>query len=647
MHSRWDNREAENFLDNPVALRAYTSRLLGQEEDLVLHGGGNTSLKHTVTDIFEDKIRTLFIKGSGFDLKTLPIEGLSPCRLDHLLKLARLSTLTDSQMVNEMRLSLLNPNAPTPSVESIVHALIPFDYVDHTHADAIVAISNTPDGEKTLKEIYGDSILILPYIMPGFVLAKQVYQATMDLNWERYNGIILLHHGIITFHNDAKTSYENMISLVSKAEDYLIKKNIFKRPVAVSSSKINSLDLAKIRKECSLLAKRPMLASFKNIFLSDSSLVEKGPLTPDHVIHTKRVGAVVKGADWLQKYSENYCSYFEKNKSPGLTILDSAPRYALIPEIGTLYFASSSQSLKVVEDIILHTLKSIGWSEGLGGWSALSDKDIFDVEYWELEQAKLKKMGSTKPFLGKVALVTGAASGIGRATAQSLLKEGMAVVGMDLSSKVLDLASSRSYLGLVSDVTDTVQIKAALALAVLHFGGIDLLVSNAGNFPPSTAIENMSDQLWGQTLELNLTSHQKILRECIPYLKEGINSQVIFMGSKNVNAPGPSASHYSVSKAGLTQLARVAALELAPFGIRVTTLHPDAVFDTALWSEEVIKNRAASYHMTVHEYKKKNLLKTEITSEDVASMIVALSGSSFLKSTGLQIAIDGGNDRVI
>lgn len=647
MLSRWDDLEAKKFSHNPVEMRAYTSRLLGLEEDLVLHGGGNTSLKHTVSDIFEEKIRALFIKGSGYDLKTLPIEGLSPCRLDHLKKLATLSTLSDSQMVNEMRSSLLSPSAPTPSVESIVHALIPFDYVDHTHADAIVAISNTPNGEQTLKEIFGPEVLILPYIMPGFVLAKQVFSATLDLHWDKYKGIILLHHGIITFDNDARKSYENMISLVSKAEEYLKLKNIFTKSFKTSSQKINSHELAKIRKNCSTLAKRPMLASFQNKFLENSSLITRGPLTPDHVIHTKQIGAIVEGSYWMENYSNNYRNYFEKNKSPGLTMLDSAPRFALAPNRGTIHFAPSTKALKVIEDIVSHTLKSITWSEGLGGWSTLSDKEIFEVEYWELEQAKLKKMGNAKPFEGKVALVTGGASGIGKATAETLLKEGMAVVALDISSNVKEISTGRNFLGLVADITDTEQIKNALSEAVLYFGGIDLLVSNAGNFPASISIEEMSDELWSKTLTLNLTSHQKVLRECIPYLKEGIGPQVIFMGSKNVDAPGPRASHYSVAKAGLTQLARVASLELAPFGIRVMTLHPDAVFDTGIWSEEIIKNRAASYQMSIDEYKKKNLLKTDITSQDIAKVIMALSGGAFLKCTGLQIGIDGGNDRVI
>lgn len=648
MQNNWNDKEASQYESDPVELRAYTSRLLGQNFDLVLHGGGNTSLKHVVKDIFNEEVPTLFIKGSGYDLKTLPRQGLSPCRLQHLLKLAKCEKLSDSEMVSELRSSLLDPHAPTPSVETIVHALIPFKYVDHTHADAIVAISNTAKGEEYLKEIFGPRVLILPYIMPGFVLAKQIYAATFDLKWEQYDGIILLNHGIFTFSEDGKKCYDQMIHLVSKAEQFLKDKNILEdqRPTSFQGE-INPLDLAFYRQECSKLAGRPMLASFRPCFISRPDLVEKGPLTPDHVIHTKRIGGVVKNSDWVKDYAKNYREYFEEHKSQGLALLDQAPRYSVVRGQGVCHFAFGAKSLQVVEDIIEHTLKAIDWSEKLGGWKVLSPAQIFEVEYWELEQAKLKKLGTPKPFEGKVAFVTGAASGIGKAITMALLKEGMAVVGCDLSPSVLELAKGREYLGLVMDVTSSSEITKALAKAVCHFGGVDLLVSNAGNFPVSTPLAEMNDELWGKTLGLNLTSHQKLLREAIPYLKKGIDPLVIFMGSKNVPAPGPGAAHYSVAKAGLTQLARVASLELAPFGIRAMTLHPDAVFDTGLWNPEVLTQRASNYSMSVEDYKKKNLLKTDITSNDIAKAVVALAGPSFLKSTGLQISIDGGNDRVI
>ena len=283
----------------------------------------------------------------------------------------------------------------------------------------------------------------------------------------------------------------------------------------------------------------------------------------------------------------------------------------------------------------------------MGGWKVLSEKDLFEMEYWELEQAKLTKKGTPPLLQGQVALVTGAASGIGRACVEVLQAQGAVVIALDIAPSITTCFKQKTILGLVADVTQTKAIQQAIATGIRQFGGLDIVISNAGLFPVSETIAAMNPTTWDQSLALNLTSHQRLLQACIPYLKQGINPSVIMIASKNVPAPGPGASAYSVAKAGQTQLARVAALELASFGIRVNMLHPNAVFDTGIWTPEVLEKRAQHYGLTVEEYKTNNLLKTEITSKNVAELACAMAGPLFAKTTGAQIPIDGGNERVI
>ena len=273
--------------------------------------------------------------------------------------------------------------------------------------------------------------------------------------------------------------------------------------------------------------------------------------------------------------------------------------------------------------------------------------DLFEVEYWSLEQAKLSKAGTPKSMQGKVALVTGAASGIGKACVESLVAQGAAVVALDIVKSIQSTFSQKEVVGIQCDVTNSKQIEKVIEQAVLHFGGIDLLVSNAGTFPPSSKIVDMDEKTWQKSMDINLTSHQRLLKMCTPFLELGHDAAVVLIASKNVPAPGPGAAAYSVAKAGLTQLGRIAAMELGEKGIRVNMIHPNAVFDTAIWTEEVLSGRAKNYGLTIEKYKTNNLLKVEVTSTDVANLAIAMLGNTFGKITGAQVPIDGGNDRVI
>jgi len=653
MKSLYNEKEANEFKTD-LDLRVYTSRLLGRDSSLVLHGGGNTSVKSTATNLFGETEDILYVKGSGWDLATIEAEGFAPVKMEMLLKMAELKELNDPDMVKYQRLAMTNPSAPNPSVEAILHAIIPFKFVDHTHTDAVVTITNTDGGEDKIKELYGDKVLIIPYIMPGFVLAKLIYDMTRDVNWSQLEGMVLMNHGLFTFNDDAKKSYEKTIELVDKAEKYLESKGA-SLECKEDSTSIDLLELAKIRKEVSRIKGHATISilneSNEAIAFSKEDInriATEGPLTPDHVIRTKRIPAIL-GKDFeadLASFVKDYKQYFEENKKDE-TLLNPAPNFSILENNGTLSFGKNVKEANIIKDINDHTFEAILKAEKLGGYKALSSANIFEVEYWSLEQAKLKKGGLSPEFNGKVALVTGGASGIGLAIAKMLNARGAAVVVLDINPEVESVFNKADAIGVKCDLTSSADIQKAVAVAIKNFGGIDIVVSNAGIFTPSENLDVLSDENWEKSMNINLTAHQKLLRETAPFLKLGIDASVVMVASKNFPAPGKGAAAYSVAKAGQTQLARIAALELGEYGVRVNTMHPHAVFDTSLWTDEVLQNRARAYGMSVEEYKTNNVLKTEIKSENVAELVCAMAGKAFLKTTGSQVAIDGGSDRII
>jgi rhamnose utilization protein RhaD (predicted bifunctional aldolase and dehydrogenase) len=483
MKSLWNEKQAKEYKTD-LDLRVYTSRLLGQDSSLVLHGGGNTSVKSTQTNLFGDTEDILYVKGSGWDLATIEAEGFAPVKMDMLLKMAELKELNDTDMVKYQRLAMTNPFAPNPSVEAILHAIIPYKFVDHTHADAVITITNTDGGEEKIKELYGDKVLIIPYIMPGFVLAKLIFDMTRDVKWDELEGMVLMNHGLFTFNDDAKKSYEKTIELVDKAENYLASKDAVLE-LDDSSAKIELLKLAQIRKEISELKACATISTFNDSVLASyfskqnvENIATKGPLTPDHVIRTKRIPAII-GEDFksdLASYVKEYKEYFEDNKSDE-TLLNPAPNFAILKNRGTLSFGKNVKEASIIKDINEHTFEAILKAEKLGGYKALSAEKIFEVEYWELEQAKLKKAGISPEFSGKVALVTS-----------------------EIPSKCVDILKSRGASVVVLDVNSSIQ--ETITQTIKNFGGIDIVVSK-----------------------------EKLIQETIPFLKLGIDSLAIILAS--------------------------------------------------------------------------------------------------------------------
>ena len=658
MKSLWSEAEAA-LHGTDVILRVYTSRLLGRDTTLVLHGGGNTSVKVRERGLFGEEEDILYVKGSGWDLETIEAPGFAPVRMAHLLKLARLEALSDPQMMNELATQVTRAGAPAPSVEAILHAILPHKFVDHTHADALLAITNTPDGVRRAREIYGKDTVIIPYVMPGFDLARQCARQFAAEARADTIGMVLLNHGVFSFGSTAREAYERMITLVGRAEAYLARERAWDlpQPAAVAAPAALRHELARLRQEISACAGFPVvLATYPAPQYLDFArrkdvalLSQQGPATPDHVIRTKRVPML--GRD-VAAYAAAYREYFDRHapsaKAPK-TMLDPAPRVILDPGFGLGCVGRTAKDARIVHDLYAHTIEVILRAAALGGYQALPEKDIFDVEYWDLEQAKLKKAGTAPVFAGEVALVTGAASGIGKACVEALLGRGAAVVGLDVNPDIAKLMGGRpDFLGVRCDVTAATEIGAALEAGVRAFGGLDMLVLNAGVFPAGQRIAALGAEEWRRVMQVNLDANFSLLHECHPLLKLAPRGgRVVIIGSKNVPAPGPGAAAYSASKAALTQLARVAALEWGADGIRVNTLHPNAVFDTAAWTGEVLAARAAHYGISVEDYKTNNVLKVEVTSRDVAELAAEMCGPLFAKTTGAQLPVDGGNDRVI
>ena len=655
MQDRWDAVEAARW-PGAVGECAYGSRLIGRETTLVLHGGGNTSVKAPWRDVTGENVEALYIKGSGWDLASIEPAGFAPLPLERMRALAELETLGDREMMAELSAARLDPAAPQPSVETLLHAALPHVAVQHSHADAILTLTNLADGEARVRDLYGDRVVVVPYVMPGFDLAR----AVADL-WERegsdeHAGMVLLSHGLFTFGDTTREAYARHVELITRAEDELDRV----APVTIPSTSPlpvpDPVTIAELRRDVSRVAGRPMVLS-RDAGNAVRALVrhpeverltQQGPLTPDHVIRTKRVPLLGRDVEtFAAAYREEFARFAHRGRTE-LTMVDPAPRVVLDPDLGMLTAGPTAKDAAIAADIYQHTVDVLLRAEALGGYRALAPEHYFDLEYWELEQAKLAGGGPPAPLAGEVAVVTGAASGIGRACATALLERGSAVIGIDADEAIVDTFDGPAYVGLTADVTDPAQVRTALRDGVDRFGGVDLAVHAAGIFGPSHPIAGHDPEGWRSVLAVNLDATVAVLGALQPLLARAPrHGRLVLIGSRNVLAPGPGAVAYSTSKAGATQVARVAALEWASDGIRVNVVHPDAVFDTALWSDELLAARAERYGLSVDEYKRRNLLGIELRSVDVARVVADLVDPAYRGVTGAQVPIDGGSDRVV
>ena len=696
MKSRWSDAEARKFRDRygarwgePLALRVYTSRLIGKDPDLVMHGGGNTSVKIVQRNLLGDEVEALCVKGSGWDLDSIEPPGFPALDLAWLRRLRKLEALSDEEMVNQLRTHLFDAGAPNPSVETLLHAFLPHAFIDHTHADAILALTNQPDGAERIREALGNDVVIVPYVMPGFTLAKLA--ATMFEQKPAARGMVLLKHGLFTFASDARESYERTIEYVDRAEAVLRKRA---RPRGVARAVAGGVPAGAARMARIGPLLRGLLATpgknpgeVRRVILEHratdellalivapecASLAARGPLTPDHVIRTKAKPLFVpepslddpeglKGqlAKAIDAYRAGYDAYFaEQVRAKGVsrTKLDPDPRVFLIPGMGIVCAGKTRKDAAIAADISEHTLRIKDAAESIGRYEPLGDSELFDMEYWSLEQAKLGKEAE-KPLARQVALVTGAAGAIGVGTCAELARAGAHVVLADVDEEGLERARARiaqiagaSACAVVRmDVTDEASVDSAFDQACLTFGGVDVVVLNAGVAHVS-ALADTDARQFRRVMDVNLIGYFLTLRAAARILRaQGTGGNVVVNASKNVFAPGADFGAYSASKAAGHQLGKVAAIELAGIGVRVNMINADAVFaegDTpsGLWKEigpDRARSRGVSPEKLQEFYRERNLLHAEVTGAHVGRAVVFFA-SNQTPTTGATLPVDGG-----
>ena len=677
MFSEWSKKEftqmkSHNFfqgVNEDVALCVYGTRLIGRNPDLVLHGGGNTSVKTIREDLYGNAETVLCVKGSGWDMAEILPAGLPPVRLSPLQKLKSLESLSDEEMVNCVRSNLLDSTSPTPSVETLSHAFLPHKFINHSHAAAILSVTNQENAEEICYEIFGKKMGIVPYIMPGFELAKrtlEVFEQDSDVD-----GLILLNHGIFTFADEAKTSYECMIDAISAAEKTLANsgKKVFEAVSATPQLKNLSSLAPIIRGVCvsqdeqintgGIYSRNKFILEFRTTdlileFVNGKELErysQAGVATPDHVIRTKNhplilnLPTINESENYLlrtkklvEAFQEKYDSYFRRQvKSKGLekTKLDSIPRVVLVPGLGLFGVGRTHKESVIAADIAESFINTVRGAESIGRYKSLNESDVFDVEYWSLEQAKLSS-SDNQPLLGNVVAITGGGGTIGNAIADEFSKLGAEVAVLDL-----DFAEDKgSYFQLICDVTDPANVKKAFERICKHFGGLDIVISNAGAMYQGT-MEDVSDETLRKSFEVNFFSHQTVMQNAVKIMKlQGLGGSLLLNVSKQAVNPGAEAGPYGIAKAATLALMRQYAIEVGKYGIRVNAVNPDRI-QSGLLTKEIIRSRASARGVDAAEYLTENILGREVTAQDVAMAFTHLALS---QSTVANVAtVDGGN----
>ena len=664
------DRYAPDGIPRDLALRVYTTRLLGQNPKLVLHGGGNTSVKLRMNDLNGEEVDVLCVKGSGWDMGTIEPPGLPAVRLEPLRKLRRRNALSDEDMVRVQRTNLIDPSAPNPSVETLLHAFLPHAFVDHTHSTAVLSLTDQPDGESLCEEVYGKRLGYVHYIMPGFALAKAAADA-----FERdrsVDGLILHKHGIFTFGADARESYERMIEHVTRAEERLKRGRktlaMAKLPPQVAP---HAEVAAIIRGACALMdekiegAWKRFVLEFRTndaivSFVNGAELArysQAGVVTPDHTIRTKNWPLIVAApeAGKLDAFKENvraavadfvgkYRTYFESNnarvggiKNP----LDPMPRVVLVPGLGLYGVGTSAKDARVAADLAEAAVETITDAEAIGRFQALPDGELFDLEYWSLEQAKLGG-AKPKPLAGQIVAVTGAASGIGAATAKAFAMQGAEVALLDVNAAAaMERAKAIGGVAFHCDVTKTNSVMSAFAEVVATFGGLDILVSNAGATPPQGKIGEIDETAIQESFELNFYGHQRAAQAAVQImLAQGTGGCLLFNVSKQAVNPGPNFGPYGLPKAATLFLSRQYALDYGAAGIRSNAVNADRI-RSGIVTDDFIRERAKARGVSEKDYMSGNLLQREVTADDVAQAFV--SQALALKTTADVTTVDGGN----
>lgn len=684
MQSQWSDDAAESLVghyagqgvNRDLALRVYTSRLLGRDKRLVLHGGGNTSVKTMARDLIGDEVEVLCVKGSGWDMGDIEPAGLPAVRLAPLRRLRARDSLSDEDMVNFQRTNLIDAGAPNPSVETLLHAFLPHKFIDHTHSTALLALADQPDCAEVCHAIYGRSMGLVPYIMPGFALAKkaaEIYEEDPAVE-----GLILLKHGIFTFGETAREAYERMIAMVSLAEERVAggKRSIF-APRALPATIAAPGEIAPIIRGACAIADPAIAGAYKRFILdfrSNPAILsyvngaelarysQEGVATPDHTIRTKnyplllpppeaaslaRFAADVAAS--VGKFAADYHAYFARQNPRHhgkKRELDPMPRVVLVPGLGLFGLGRSAKDAQIAADLAECTIETIAGAEAFGRFTSIPEDDLFDIEYWSLEQAKLGK-GEEKPLAGQIALVTGGGGTIGAATAKLFARAGAEIAVLDRDEKAaaaIAKAVGGAALPLACDVTDAEAVRAAFDAVAARFGGVDLVVSNAGAAWQGR-IGEVPDAVLRQSFELNFFAHQNVAQSAVRIMRaQGTGGALLFNVSKQAINPGANFGPYGLPKAAELFLMRQYALDYGADGIRANGVNADRI-RSGLLTAEMIRSRAAARGVDEGEYMAGNLLRREVTAEDVAQAF--LNQALALKTTGDVTTVDGGNINAI
>jgi rhamnose utilization protein RhaD (predicted bifunctional aldolase and dehydrogenase)/NAD(P)-dependent dehydrogenase (short-subunit alcohol dehydrogenase family) len=674
MRSLWSDSDGEAMvarygdagIGRDLALRVYTSRLLGGDPTLVLHGGGNTSVKTTAVDLLGEATEVLCVKGSGWDMAAIEPAGLPAVRLEPLRKLRGRSVLTDEDMVRVQRANLLDPGAPNPSVETLLHAFLPHKFIDHTHATAVLSLADQPDAAERCAELYDGRLGIVPYIMPGFLLAKKA--AEIFEEDKTVEGLVLLKHGIFTFGDTARDAYERMIAAVTLAEDRLRRgrRNVF-AAAALPSGIAAVEEVAPIlRGACAL--PDPAADDHKRFvfdfrggpavlnLVNGADLARygrAGVATPDHTIRTKNYPLIVAAPQGValgdfatavrqavNAFVAEYHAYFARHNKGDKRELDPMPRVVVVPGLGLFGLGRSARDAAVAADLAESWVATVTDAEAIGAFESLPEAELFEMEYWSLEQAKL---GSAveKPLQGQVAVITGGAGTIGLATARALRAQGAEVALLDRDAADPEAAAKTfGGFGVACDVTDAAAVAAAFRRVVARFGGLDILVSNAGAAWQGR-IGEVSDAVLRESFELNFFAHQTVAQQAVKILlAQATGGCLLFNVSKQAVNPGPNFGPYGLPKAATLALMRQYALEYGGQGIRSNAVNADGIRG-GLLTPAMVAERAAAYGISEAAYMSRNLLHREVTAEDVAAAFVDLA---LARNTTASIAtVDGGN----
>jgi rhamnose utilization protein RhaD (predicted bifunctional aldolase and dehydrogenase)/NAD(P)-dependent dehydrogenase (short-subunit alcohol dehydrogenase family) len=647
MQSLWNPSESDRWSSSDLERRIYSARVLGAEPDLGSSVGGAISVKVLEKNLFGEVSELLYVHAADTNFATLEVDQFVPLRRDYLLRLLRLPGLSERELARQLRLASNEPDSPAPTSNALLHAIIPAKYVDQTSADAILSLTNTSRAAELIQAVFGERVLLIPYAQSDFALAKMVAEALESRHTDALTGLVLAKRGICTFGQTPEESYRRMLGLVNAAEDR-IQKSL--TPARVTRTNVrrsfSRTEVVRLRRQISEFAGRPMiLASHQSELLPELiarpdalMLLNRGPATPEHHRYFKLSPWV--GRD-MQAFAKRYQADFLGQTHHAAQERAPTPRVILDPTLGLVTVGREPAEADLLAELFRHTIKIILQAEELGGWQPISE---FDLSRPAVENTF--QPGSAREFAGEVALITGSASGIGRATAKTFLAKGAAVVGLDLNPSISALADVPAFLGLPVDVTDEKQLSHVLNQTVQRFGGLDILILNTAYIPSTRKIVDLEPSAWQHAMRVNLDANFNLLRNCYSLLQESPGGgRIVVISPQNVAPQGRGAAAYSAARAALTQLVHSAAAEWGASRIRVQIVHPHAVFDTGIWTPEILSQRARARGMTVDDYRRDNFLRTEISSQDVGELVATLCGSAFMKTTGAQIPIDGGCEK--